>query len=107
MCRDAAARCAAGGALPSPRCPLPPLDLCDSPAAAQAPKRRKSNVMGQYLSAPNTDQESVAGTHERLGAYGVVSMQGWRKSQVRGRSGSGAAGPAATRWGPDRGFIGV
>jgi protein phosphatase 1G len=37
--------------------------------------------MGQYLSSPNTDQESVAGTHERLGAYGVVSMQGWRKSQ--------------------------
>lgn len=38
--------------------------------------------MGQYLSQPNTDQESVAGTHERLGTYGVVSMQGWRKSQA-------------------------
>lgn len=76
--------------------PLPPSAACPGASLVDsAPHTPASHPcdMGQYLSAPNTDQESVSGAHERLGAYGVVSMQGWRKSQVRKGEGE-RQGPA-------------
>lgn len=56
-----------------------------------------SAAMGQYLSAPVVHQDKVSGEHPALGPYSVVSMQGWRRSQV-GSLGA-AAGPACSRRG--------
>lgn len=38
--------------------------------------------MGQYLATPNTEKETVHGSHERL-KYGISAQQGWRKNMVR------------------------
>lgn len=37
--------------------------------------------MGQYLATPNTEKETLHGSHERL-HYGISAQQGWRKHMV-------------------------
>lgn len=47
--------------------------------------------MGQYLATPNTEKETLHGSHERL-KYGISAQQGWRKNMVRQEHGDPGAG---------------